>query len=56
MASDGGNEPSEGELVGAPLLHCEYPGVLVHPVRVDGAVGVVDLVLSDVRIRLVTGE
>ena len=56
MASDGGNEPGEGELIGPSLLDCEYPGVLVHPLRGDGAVGVGDLVLSYVGGRLVTGE
>ena len=56
MASDGGNEPGEGELVGPSLLDSEYPGVLVHPLCGDGAVGVGDLVLSYVGSRLVAGE
>ena len=56
MASDGGHEAGEGELVGAGLLHGEYPGVAVHPLRVNGAVRVEDLVFSNVRVRLVAGE
>ena len=51
-----GHEAGEGELVGAGLLHGEYPGVAVHPLRVDGAVRVEDLVFFDVRVRLVAGE
>ena len=56
MASDGGHEAGEGELVGAGLLHGEYPGVPVHPLGGDGAAIVEYCGLSDVRVRLVAGE
>ena len=56
MASDGGHEAGEGELVGAGLLHGEYPGVAVHPLRGDGATRVEYRVLANVGVRLVAGE
>ena len=56
MASDGGHEAGEGELVGPGLLHGEYPGGAVHPRGVDGAASVEYRVLSNVRVRLVAGE
>ena len=56
VASDGGHEAGEGELVGAGLLHGEYPGVAVHALSVDGAVRVEYCVFSNVRVRLVAGE
>ena len=56
MASDGGHEAGEGELVGPALLHGEYPGVPVHPLGGDGAAVVEYCGLSDVRVRLVAGE
>ena len=56
MASDGGHEAGECELVGAGLLHGEDPGVAVHPLRGDGAASVENFVFSQVRVRLVAGE
>ena len=56
MASDGGHEASEGQLVDAGLLHGEYPRLPVHPLRGDGTAGVENFVFSQVRVRLVAGE
>ena len=56
VASDGGHEAGEGELVGPALLYSEYPGVLVHPLGGDGAAAVENRIFSNVRASLVTGE
>ena len=56
MASDGGHEASEGQLVDAGLLDGEYPCLPVHPLCGDCAASVENFVFSEVRVRLVAGE